>query len=213
MKKYLPGNIFIHDQSLQVRKNISKHFEEKNFDEIFQIISENFQNSKASLLLIQFFKIVYSAYNFLKLDNSNTFQFLGYVKDNIIFNAEFDCIKRIVNFELISKSLIESCGYEKTIALNMIHSMLDKELDNETMFNLVNKTLMMNNYSIFNNELEIIIKQLILSIKGNMKLKNPQIKFLFGHKIFIEKLNKKFFANGIDYSDIQMKKIIKKFLK
>lgn len=219
LKQISPNNkpFCYSNQKLKERKLILTHLRSKNFKECIFLIKLHFPNSIYSIYFIELCEIYFT--NLFHKEITNV-DFIYMLKNMLQKNEKYQFINGDSftqmfgnNFQTLIKKTVEFLKYDKELSHNLIIDYIQQNFTEEIIFDVINKNILSSEFSIYQNEFELIIKQLILSLKENLKLSNPVISFIIRNKNFLEKLNKYFFSNSIKYSDLSFNSQIKQILR
>jgi hypothetical protein len=78
-----------------------------------------------------------------------------------------EILEKKPEFEEIITKILEFIPYDKKDVINKFENYLNDNLSPEEIFLIINKNILESEYSVYNNELETIYKQLSLCVKVN----------------------------------------------
>jgi hypothetical protein len=199
---------------IEIRKKIRELLEEKKFDEINDLIQKNFTNYESSIKILNFYKTYYEIYNdFMDDYNKNSPEIISNLiinlRQKIIFNENYlDIYKKL--YKTSTEKLLHNVfnpKLENQVNIDAINNFINETLSSDEMFSNINSEILKSNYSIYLNEIESILKNLILVLCKNLDL-NPisGINFILTYPNFLNVLNEKLIKLGLSCEEIQMEK-------
>ena len=204
----------INNLKIEIRKKIRELLEEKKFDEINDLIQKNFTNYESSIKILNFYKTYYEIYNdFMDDYNKNSPEIISNLiinlRQKIIFNENYlDIYKKL--YKTSTEKLLHNVfnpKLENQVNIDAINNFINETLSSDEMFSNINSEILKSNYSIYLNEIESILKNLILVLCKNLDL-NPisGINFILTYPNFLNVLNEKLIKLGLSCEEIQMEK-------
>ncbi len=199
---------------IEMRKKIRELVEEKKFDEINDLIQKNFKDYESSIKILNFYRIYYDIYNnFMSDYKQNSPEIISNLiinlRQKIIFNEEYlDIYKKL--YKTSTEKLLHNVfnpKLENQVNIDAINNFINETLSSDEMFSNINSEILKSNYSIYLNEIESILKNLILVLCKNLDL-NPisGINFILTYPNFLNVLNEKLIKLGLSCEEIQMEK-------
>ena len=199
---------------IEIRKKIRELLEEKKFDEINDLIQNNFKDYESSIKILNFYRIYYDIYNnFMSDYKQNSPEIISNLiinlRQKIIFNEEYlDIYKKL--YKTSTEKLLHNVfnpKLENQVNIDAINNFVNETLSTDEMFSNINSEILKSNYSIYLNEIESILKNLILVLCKNLDL-NPisGINFILTYPNFLNVLNEKLIKIGLSCEEIQMEK-------
>ncbi len=210
---------FMNNLKIEIRKKIRYLLNEKKFDEVTNLIKNNFEVVENSLNLINFFKTYYGIYDIFRDDyNKNSNEIISNLiinlRKNIIFNDSFSEIYKKF-YKNSTEKLLHSIFNPKLnnqVNIKAFEEYIEDKLSSEEMFSSINSEILKSNYTVYMNEIESILKHFILVLCKNLDL-NPitGVNFILTYPNFLNVLNKKLIDAGLSCEEIQMEKILIKY--
>jgi hypothetical protein len=194
---------FYTNEKIKERKLIFENIKKQNFIQAEKIIKNNFSQSEFSLNIINLITIIHKIIHNKEI-NTNL-DLLLHLRTNIICSPGLKILKaKYPDFLFFDEFLNHITYYitsEKDFKIDLIKEIYEQHFKPEYIFEHINQNILQNEYNVYNSELDSIYKQTILTLRENLKLKNPIVNFLMCNKDFLERLNKKYFCNSIYYFD------------
>ena len=210
---------FMNNLKIEIRKKIRYLLNEKKFDEVTNLIKNNFEVVENSLNLINFYKTYYGIYDIFREDyNKNSNEIISNLiinlRKNIIFNDSFSEIYKKF-YKNSTEKLLHSIFNPKLnnqVNIKAFEDYIEDKLSSEEMFSSINSEILKSNYTVYMNEIESILKHFILVLCKNLDL-NPMtgVNFILTYPNFLNVLNKKLIDAGLSCEEIQMEKILIKY--
>jgi hypothetical protein len=210
---------FMNNLKIEIRKKIRHLLNEKKFDEVTNLIKNNFEVVENSLNLINFYKTYYGIYDIFRDDyNKNSNEIISNLiinlRKNIIFNDSFSEIYKKF-YKNSTEKLLHSIFNPKLnnqVNIKAFEDYIEDKLSSEEMFSSINSEILKSNYTVYMNEIESILKHFILVLCKNLDL-NPMtgVNFILTYPNFLNVLNKKLIDAGLSCEEIQMEKILIKY--
>ena len=210
---------FMNNLKIEIRKKIRYLLNEKKFDEVTNLIKNNFEVVENSLNLINFYKTYYGIYDIFRDDyNKNSNEIISNLiinlRKNIIFNDSFSEIYKKF-YKNSTEKLLHSIFNPKLnnqVNIKAFEEYIEDKLSSEEMFSSINSEILKSNYTVYMNEIESILKHFILVLCKNLDL-NPMtgVNFILTYPNFLNVLNKKLIDAGLSCEEIQMEKILIKY--
>ena len=210
---------FMNNLKIEIRKKIRYLLNEKKFDEVTNLIKNNFEVVENSLNLINFYKTYYGIYDIFREDyNKNSNEIISNLiinlRKNIIFNNSFSEIYKKF-YKNSTEKLLHSIFNPKLnnqVNIKAFEEFIEDKLSSEEMFSSINSEILKSNYTVYMNEIESILKHFILVLCKNLDL-NPitGVNFILTYPNFLNVLNKKLIDAGLSCEEIQMEKILIKY--
>ena len=210
---------FMNNLKIEIRKKIRYLLNEKKFDEVTNLIKNNFEVVENSLNLINFYKTYYGIYDIFREDyNKNSNEIISNLiinlRKNIIFNNSFSEIYKKF-YKNSTEKLLHSIFNPKLnnqVNIKAFEEYIEDKLSSEEMFSSINSEILKSNYTVYMNEIESILKHFILVLCKNLDL-NPitGVNFILTYPNFLNVLNKKLIDAGLSCEEIQMEKILIKY--
>ena len=210
---------FMNNLKIEIRKKIRYLLNEKKFDEVTNLIKNNFEVVENSLNLINFYKTYYGIYDIFRDDyNKNSNEIISNLiinlRKNIIFNDSFSEIYKKF-YKNSTEKLLHSIFNPKLnnqVNIKAFEDYIEDKLSSEEMFSSINSEILKSNYTVYMNEIESILKHFILVLCKNLDL-NPMtgVNFILTYPNFLNVLNKKLIDAGLSCEEIQMEKILIKY--
>ena len=210
---------FMNNLKIEIRKKIRHLLNEKKFDEVTNLIKNNFEVVENSLNLINFYKTYYGIYDIFRDDyNKNSNEIISNLiinlRKNIIFNDSFSEIYKKF-YKNSTEKLLHSIFNPKLnnqVNIKAFEEYIEDKLSSEEMFSSINSEILKSNYTVYMNEIESILKHFILVLCKNLDL-NPMtgVNFILTYPNFLNVLNKKLIDAGLSCEEIQMEKILIKY--
>ena len=210
---------FMNNLKIEIRKKIRYLLNEKKFDEVTNLIKNNFEVVENSLNLINFYKTYYGIYDIFREDyNKNSNEIISNLiinlRKNIIFNNSFSEIYKKF-YKNSTEKLLHSIFNPKLnnqVNIKAFEEYIEDKLSSEEMFSSINSEILKSNYTVYMNEIESILKHFILVLCKNLDL-NPMtgVNFILTYPNFLNVLNKKLIDAGLSCEEIQMEKILIKY--
>lgn len=215
---------YLCDFKVDVRKHIKSFLYEYKFDEAKDALIKNFRVVNNALIFLEFFRKLFSFSFELLMGKIDPQTFVKKIKDEIIFDSSVKEIyekhykKQVI--QLISIVLIKSEDKSKKIK-----NFLMEYFSPDEMFNIINKELLNDNYSLYDNEIEKLIKHFIFlifeSIKEVQKASQEdksctgveKLLFLLSNKNFMKVINQKLLEKNIKCSEIQVANSIREYFE
>ena len=204
-----------------IRKKIRELLEKKNFDEIDDLIQNNFINYESSIKILNFYKVYYDIYNnFMEDYKNNSPEIISNLilnlRQKIIFNENYlDIYKKL--YKSSTEKLLHNVfnpKFENQVNIDAFNNFINETLSSDEMFSNINSEILKSNYSIYLNEIESILKNLILVLCKNLDL-NPisGINFILTYPNFLNVLNEKLIKLELSCEEIQMEKFFIEYFK
>ena len=204
----------LNNLKIEIRKKIRELLEEKKFNEINDLIQKNFTNYESSIKILNFYKTYYEIYNdFMDDYNKNSPEIISNLiinlRQKIIFNENYlDIYKKL--YKSSTEKLLHNVfnpKFENQVNIDAFNNFINETLSSDEMFSNINSEILKSNYSIYLNEIESILKNLILVLCKNLDL-NPisGINFILTYPNFLNVLNEKLIKLGLSCEEIQMEK-------
>ena len=210
---------FMNNLKIEIRKKIRYLLNEKKFDDVTNLIKNNFEVVENSLNLINFYKTYYGIYDIFREDyNKNSNEIISNLiinlRKNIIFNNSFSEIYKKF-YKNSTEKLLHSIFNPKLnnqVNIKAFEEYIEDKLSSEEMFSSINSEILKSNYTVYMNEIESILKHFILVLCKNLDL-NPMtgVNFILTYPNFLNVLNKKLIDAGLSCEEIQMEKILIKY--
>ena len=210
---------FMNNLKIEIRKKIRYLLNEKKFDDVTNLIKNNFEVVENSLNLINFYKTYYGIYDIFREDyNKNSNEIISNLiinlRKNIIFNNSFSEIYKKF-YKNSTEKLLHSIFNPKLnnqVNIKAFEDYIEDKLSSEEMFSSINSEILKSNYTVYMNEIESILKHFILVLCKNLDL-NPitGVNFILTYPNFLNVLNKKLIDAGLSCEEIQMEKILIKY--
>ena len=210
---------FMNNLKIEIRKKIRYLLNEKKFDDVTNLIKNNFEVVENSLNLINFYKTYYGIYDIFREDyNKNSNEIISNLiinlRKNIIFNNSFSEIYKKF-YKNSTEKLLHSIFNPKLnnqVNIKAFEEFIEDKLSSEEMFSSINSEILKSNYTVYMNEIESILKHFILVLCKNLDL-NPitGVNFILTYPNFLNVLNKKLIDAGLSCEEIQMEKILIKY--
>ena len=210
---------FMNNLKIEIRKKIRYLLNEKKFDDVTNLIKNNFEVVENSLNLINFYKTYYGIYDIFRDDyNKNSNEIISNLiinlRKNIIFNDSFSEIYKKF-YKNSTEKLLHSIFNPKLnnqVNIKAFEEFIEDKLSSEEMFSSINSEILKSNYTVYMNEIESILKHFILVLCKNLDL-NPitGVNFILTYPNFLNVLNKKLIDAGLSCEEIQMEKILIKY--
>ena len=210
---------FMNNLKIEIRKKIRYLLNEKKFDDVTNLIKNNFEVVENSLNLINFYKTYYGIYDIFREDyNKNSNEIISNLiinlRKNIIFNNSFSEIYKKF-YKNSTEKLLHSIFNPKLnnqVNIKAFEEFIEDKLSSEEMFSSINSEILKSNYTVYMNEIESILKHFILVLCKNLDL-NPMtgVNFILTYPNFLNVLNKKLIDAGLSCEEIQMEKILIKY--
>ena len=210
---------FMNNLKIEIRKKIRYLLNEKKFDDVTNLIKNNFEVVENSLNLINFYKTYYGIYdifreNYNKNSNEIISNLIINLRKNIIFNNSFSEIYKKF-YKNSTEKLLHSIFNPKLnnqVNIKAFEEFIEDKLSSEEMFSSINSEILKSNYTVYMNEIESILKHFILVLCKNLDL-NPitGVNFILTYPNFLNVLNKKLIDAGLSCEEIQMEKILIKY--
>ena len=207
---------FMNNLKIEIRKKIRYLLNEKKFDDVTNLIKNNFEVVENSLNLINFYKTYYGIYDIFRDDyNKNSNEIISNLiinlRKNIIFNDSFSEIYKKF-YKNSTEKLLPSIFNPKLnnqVNIKAFEEYIEDKLSSEEMFSSINSEILKSNYTVYMNEIESILKHFILVLCKNLDL-NPitGVNFILTYPNFLNVLNKKLIDAGLSCEEIQMEKIL-----
>lgn len=212
------------DFKVDIRKQIKCLLSEYKFDEVKDILIKNFNLVNNALIFLEFFRKLFHFSFELLLGKIDPQTFVKRIKDGIIFDSSlkeiYDKNYRRQVIKLMSVVLIKSQNVNQKLKNLLIEYFTPDE-----MFSTINKELLNDNYSLYDNEIEKVVKHFIFviieSIKEVQKASHEdkscvgieKLLFLLSNKNFMEIINQKLLQKNIRCSEIQVANSIREYFE
>ena len=204
-----------------IRKKIRELLEKKNFDEIDDLIQNNFINYESSIKILNFYKVYYDIYNnFMEDYKNNSPEIISNLilnlRQKIIFNENYlDIYKKL--YKSSTEKLLHNVfnpKFENQVNIDAFNNFINETLSSDEMFSNINSEILKSNYSIYLNEIESILKNLILVLCKNLDLNLISgINFILTYPNFLNVLNEKLIKLELSCEEIQMEKFFIEYFK
>lgn len=217
------GAKYLCDCKMSIRKNIKVLLNEHNFEAVYSVIIKNFARNENALTYVNFYHCLMNIYSHYKNETNNKYTFIKEIKDNIIFKEKIKDIYNSIYKEEIDKLI--------TIALSSdnpsIEEYLKATFSTEEMYSKINSELLADNYSLYGNEIEKIVKQLLLcvssilkdTVQGNKSIDREistnkmKLCLLLKDKEFISTLNEMLVKKNLSCDEIKITNSIRDYFE
>lgn len=170
------GAKYLCDCKIGVRNCIKALLKEHKFEEAQSVIVKNFSRNENALTYVNFYHCLMNIYRNYKTETNNIYSFIREIKDKIIFNDKNRGIYNTIYKDEIDNLL--SVALSTDSSTQSIQDYLNVAFSYEEMFSKINSELLSDNYSLHGNEIEKILKQLLLCINNLLKTNEQDSKSL-----------------------------------
>ena len=168
------GAKYLCDCKIGIRNSIKVLLQEHKFEEAQAIIVKNFSRNENALTYVNFYHCLMNIYTNFKTETNNIYSFIKEIKDKIIFNDKNRVIYNSIYKDEIDNLL--SVALSSGNPSKNIKDYLIVVFSYEEMFTKINSELLADNYSLYGNEIEKILKQLLLCINNLLKTSEQDSK-------------------------------------
>ena len=170
------GAKYLCDCKIGVRNCIKALLKEHKFEEAQSVIVKNFSRNENALTYVNFYHCLMNIYRNYKTETNHIYSFIREIKDKIIFNDKNRGIYNTIYKDEIDNLL--SVALSTDSSTQSIQDYLNVAFSYEEMFSKINSELLSDNYSLHGNEIEKILKQLLLCINNLLKTNEQDSKSL-----------------------------------
>ena len=138
------------------------------------------------------------------------------LRQKIIFNENYlDIYKKL--YKSSTEKLLHNVfnpKFENQVNIDAFNNFINETLSSDEMFSNINSEILKSNYGIYLNEIESILKNLILVLCKNLDLNLISgINFILTYPNFLNVLNEKLIKLELSCEEIQMEKFFIEYFK